>query len=169
MTRRMSLKLTSNLAVALVVIRLCLGIVFIWSSVAKILNSYAFFVNIGGYDLVAPKFAVWIAMVLPWVELVVGICLICNVALLASLVVSATMLAIFSVATASVLVRGISVVCGCFGDTELVGPTTLARAAGFGVLSCAGIWLLLRATLMPSDATVGKETVPTESVAKVIS
>ena len=59
--------------------RLILGFVFIYASIDKIINPMEFSDNIDNYHI-TPVFVNNIgALVLPWIELVVGVCLIFNV------------------------------------------------------------------------------------------
>ncbi len=73
------------------VARLALGCLFIYGSLPKIRQPYDFLSNVYGYELVGPKLGMLIAMVLPWLELFTGICLVGGIfisgALLASRVV----------------------------------------------------------------------------------
>ena len=60
----------------LFVIRLALGVIFVISSISKLRQPYDFLASIYGFELVGPKIGLFFAIVLPWLELFVGICLI---------------------------------------------------------------------------------------------
>jgi hypothetical protein len=83
--------------------------------------------------------------VLPWVELLVGMCLIVR-----RLTGGAALLAVglgitFVVAQASALARGLTIDCGCFGAAvEPIGPATIARAAGVLMAAVATLALVAR-------------------------
>jgi Methylamine utilisation protein MauE len=57
-------------------IQLTLGFVLLMSSLPKLCQPYDFLTAIYRYELVGPMLGVLVAAVLPWLELVVGICLI---------------------------------------------------------------------------------------------
>lgn len=112
------------------VVRLGLGCMFLYSSLPKIRQPYDFLSSVYNYELVGPKLGMLTAMVLPWVELLVGICLIGGIFVSGALLVSIGMCAMFSFVIASALYRGLNISCGCFSasSAEQIGYTTLIRA-----------------------------------------
>jgi putative oxidoreductase len=113
-----------------VAVRLSLGCMFLYSSLPKIRQPYDFLSSAYNYELVGPKLGLLVAMVLPWAELFVGICLIGGIFVNGALLVSISMGAIFSFAVASALQRGLNISCGCFSksSTEQIGYITLIRS-----------------------------------------
>jgi uncharacterized membrane protein YdcZ (DUF606 family) len=71
-----------------------------------------------------------IAMTLPWLELLVGLCLVGGIFVSGALLTSIGMAAMFTFCLASALYRGLEISCGCFGptSTEIIGYSTLIRA-----------------------------------------
>jgi len=112
------------------VVRLGLGCMFLYSSLPKIRQPYDFLSNVYNFELVGPKLGLLTAMTLPWVELLVGICLIGGIFVSGALLVSIAMGAMFSFVIASALYRGLNISCGCFSasSVEQIGDTTLIRA-----------------------------------------
>ena len=104
---------------------------FIWSSLPKIRQPYDFLSSVYSYELVGPKLGMFVAMTLPWAELLVGICLIGGIFISGALLVSIGMAAMFTYVLASALYHGVEITCGCFGagSTEIIGYKTLVRAA----------------------------------------
>jgi uncharacterized membrane protein YphA (DoxX/SURF4 family) len=119
------------------VVRLGLGCVFLYGSLPKIRQPYDFLSSVYNYELVGPKLGVLVAMVLPWAELFVGICLIGGIFVSGALLVSIALGAIFSFAIASALYRGLNISCGCFSasSTEQIGYITLVRALVIMIIS----------------------------------
>ena len=74
--------------VFVVTMRLLLGGLFLCSALPKIRQPYDFLSSVYGYELVGPKLGLLVAVALPWMELLVGICrlggIFVNGALLAS-------------------------------------------------------------------------------------
>jgi uncharacterized membrane protein YphA (DoxX/SURF4 family) len=122
------------------VVRLGLGLIFIMSSVPKIQQPYAFLGSIYGYELVGPKMGVLVTMVLPWVELFTGVCLVGGVFVGGALLASMGMGVLFTVVLASALYRHLDISCGCFSSNPGAGKIsyiTLIRAIVITLVSAA--------------------------------
>ena len=113
----------------LLVVRLGLGCMFLYGSLPKIRQPYDFLSSVYNYELVGPKLGMLVAMVLPWAELLVGICLVGGIFVSGALLVSIAMGTMFSFAAASALYRGLNISCGCFSASskEQISYLTLIR------------------------------------------
>ncbi len=130
-------------------LRLGLGAVFVAAGLAKLRDPAGFADEIANYRLL-PSLAPLLAITLPAVELVVGVAIVVGPAAWrrAAAVASAALLAVFTVAVAQVVARGIDVDCGCFGvGTGPVTPWTIGRDV---VLLAAAVALL--ASIPPERA-----------------
>ena len=97
-------------------IRLIMGIVFIYASYSKILDPLSFSQNIHNYG-VAPLFAEnIIALTLPWVELFIGLGLIFNIKYDVCVDISICLMIIFIILILQAYLRGKSIDCGCFSN-----------------------------------------------------
>jgi len=103
------------LYVLLFVVRLAIGGMFLWSGLIKIRQPYDFLSSIYNYELVGPKLGMMTAIVLPWLEVLVGICLIGGIFVSGALLLSAGMGAMFTFTLFSALCRDLDISCGCFG------------------------------------------------------
>ncbi len=128
MTRIKPPKKLRILSAFIILVRLALGCLFIWSSLPKIRQPYDFLAGIYDYEIVGPKLGLFVAMTLPWAELLVGICLVGGVFLGGALLVAAAMGAIFTFVIASALYRGLDITCGCFNSPDKISYLTLIRA-----------------------------------------
>ncbi len=111
--------------------RLLIGSLFILSSLPKIRQPYEFLSNVYDYEMVGQWTGVLIAMVLPWLELIIGICLLSGLLLSGAFLTAALLGVAFTLAQASALYRGLGISCGCFISTagkETVSYFTLLRA-----------------------------------------
>jgi len=100
---------------AVLISRLVLGTVFIWAAVGKIGQADLFADLIDSYRIL-PYYMVNIpAIVLPWVELLCGVCLIIGFRTRGSALLVSVMLAAFLIALGINIVRGVDMDCGCFG------------------------------------------------------
>jgi len=127
------------LSVFVAIARILLGCVFIYSSLPKVYHPYTFLGPVYAYQLVGPKMGVLVAMVLPWLELLVGICLVGGVFVGGALLVSTSMGLLFAAVLASALHHHLGISCGCFGSssTDKINHLTLIRALILTLLSAA--------------------------------
>jgi hypothetical protein len=82
---------------------------------------------------------VLVAMVLPWVELLTGVCLVGGVFVGGALLISMGMGAMFTFVLASALWRHLDISCGCFSSSAAgkISYATLIRAIAITLLSSA--------------------------------
>jgi putative oxidoreductase len=127
-------KLVSNPYLALA-LRLYLGGVFVYASMYKINYAGEFAETIASYEL-APFWAVnFLALLMPWTELICGLLLIIGVRAKSAAAMIASLLVLFSAAVLIALLRDLPIGCGCFHALdEQMGWSTLARDL---------IWLLM--------------------------
>ncbi len=120
-------------------VRMASGFMFIVSSVPKIRQPYVFLGSVYGYEMVGPKMGVLVAMVLPWVELFAGVCLVGGVFVGGALLASLGMGALFTFVLGSALWRQLDISCGCFSSSAAgkISYMTLIRAVVITVLSAA--------------------------------
>lgn len=98
----------------LALIRIVIGLTFIYASYYKILEPLEFARSIYNYKIM-PLFLInSMAIVLPWLEMLCGIFIIFGIFTRANSLIIMVLLLTFSVAIASVIYRGIDVECGCF-------------------------------------------------------
>jgi len=94
--------------------RVVLGVLFIVASSDKVSDTAAFAVSIDSYKLLPHDASLVAATVLPWMELVSGVLLVLGVWHRGAGLLLFGLLAVFTVAVASALVRGLDITCGCF-------------------------------------------------------
>ncbi|MBM4131223.1 DoxX family membrane protein [bacterium] len=99
------------------VCRLLVGGIFIWASLDKLAHPAEFAKAIHHYRLVPYALLHPAALLLPAVELLAGVALVAGWQRRGAALLCAAMLAVFVVAIASALVRGLDISCGCF-DTD---------------------------------------------------
>ena len=118
--------ITNPLAVSL--LRVALGAVFIVASLEKIQNPEDFATNIANYRLLPYTVINGIAIVLPWLEIVTGIVLVLGIWIRASTIIVWGLLFAFAIAISQALFRGLDISCGCFStnpDAERMSLWTL--------------------------------------------
>jgi uncharacterized membrane protein YphA (DoxX/SURF4 family) len=131
-------------------LRILLGVVFLYASYDKILHPGAFARAVHNYQIL-PSIAVNpVAVILPWIELLLGFCLVVGAWLPGTMVLSTLLLAVFNGALIFNLSRGLDVSCGCF-STQIAGsPATWWTAVRDVTLLVASIWLTVSILSTPS-------------------
>ena len=109
------------------IFRIILGIIFIYASYSKILDPSAFSQNIHNFH--TTDNLVWVenlvALILPWLELIVGVFLIFGVFLEGSTSITIGLYIFFIIILSQAVFRGIDVHCGCFKTEADAGVTDL--------------------------------------------
>jgi uncharacterized membrane protein YphA (DoxX/SURF4 family) len=130
-----------------VVLRIVLGVVFIYSAWAKLQEPWRIFaMDIEAYKLVTNLF--WIEVIargLPWFELLLGVWLISGFWLRGSATICAGLLTFFIGLMVWAQIHNLQINCGCFGSgekiswlTQLRDGSLLAAALLLAVLSYLG-------------------------------
>lgn len=109
--------------------RLAVGAVFLYASLDKLAHPVAFAQNIANYRLLPIPLLHPSAWFLPVIEAVTAVALILGWQRRGAALVAAAMTAVFIVAIAVALLRGLDISCGCFNTSEghTVGIDLLLR------------------------------------------
>jgi cobalt-zinc-cadmium efflux system protein len=99
-------------------VRLFLGFVFLYASFDKILHPAAFAEIIYNYRILPECLIHWVAIILPWMELLLGCFLIFRVWLPGGSFLSTLLLLGFLGSVAFNMARGLDIRCGCFNSSE---------------------------------------------------
>jgi len=138
-------------------LRLGLGGLFVVTGALKLGDVPAFATEIHNYQLF-PRFAPLLAATLPTIEIALGAALIVGRRpwVRAGALGSTALLAVFTAAVVSVVVRGINITCGCFGEGS--GPVTMLTVVRDVALVAAGaaLYRLTRAPAAKAEAASGK-------------
>jgi len=117
-------------SILLLILRFILGVVFIAASVNKIKEPVAFADSIDNYRMLPYVLVSLMAIILPWVELIVGLLLIVGRWLKTSSLIVIALNIVFIVAISSAMIRGLDIECGCFsvkGNGVQVGVLRLVE------------------------------------------
>ncbi len=96
--------------------RLVLGGVFIWAGIIKITNPLSFAQDISNYQLLPQSLSFFLALFLPWIEVICGVFIFTGLFLRSSSLFLSGLLGGFLILIIITLIRGIDVECGCFGN-----------------------------------------------------
>jgi uncharacterized membrane protein YphA (DoxX/SURF4 family) len=130
-------------AYLVLIARLVLSAAFLFAALPKIQDPVAFAVSVEGYRVVSGQLALWVALVLPWLELVIGIGLLIPKIRRGSGLIITGLMSVFIVLHISAWFRGLDISCGCYGQSETPTnyPWLIARNTG---LLLAAILILVR-------------------------
>ena len=107
------------------IFRIILGIVFIYASYEKILNPEGFSDNIHNFHITPAAVENLAALIIPWLELIVGLFLIFGVFLEGATSITIGLYIFFIIILSQAVFRGIDVHCGCFKTEADAGVTDL--------------------------------------------
>lgn len=126
-------------------LRTIVGLVLIVAAIDKAADPSAFAASIVNYKIISGWPALAVATVLPWIELVTGLCVLFGVMRTGGAVVASGLFALFAALMASALVRGLDIGCGCFSQDPGVGTIN-----GLRILENVGL-LIASVILARSD------------------
>jgi hypothetical protein len=106
-------------------IRLVLAGVFIYASIDKIIHPDLFAETVYNYQVLPGYLVNLAALILPWLELILGFCLLFNRWMAGAAALASLLMAIFVGLTLFNLARGMDISCGCFSVAPDGNPLTL--------------------------------------------
>ena len=107
------------------IFRVILGIIFIYASYDKILDPVGFSKNIHNFHVTPIAMDNLAALIIPWLELIIGIFLVLGVFLEGTTSITIVLLVFFIIILSQAVFRGIDVHCGCFKTEADAGITDL--------------------------------------------
>ena len=119
---------------ARIVARLTLAGIFIYASLDKIAHPAAFAKDVYNYQILPDALINLTALVLPWLELFLGLCLLAGIWLPGAVLTVNGLMVVFLAALVFNLARGLDINCGCFST----GSDAPAMSAGWYLLRDAG-------------------------------
>ena len=120
----------------LVVLRVALGVVFLYAAYMKLREPWLMFaMSIDAYQILPEWAALTLGRILPWLELALGLLLATGFGLRYSAAGASILLGVFFAVMVRAYVLGMKIDCACFGLGDVIGPRTLVRDGVLLVLS----------------------------------
>ena len=126
---------------ALALVRIALGVAFVYAALAKVPNMAAFAEDVANYRLVPAVAVPALASALVGLELLAGLALVVGLAPRGAAAVVSVLLATFVLALSQALVRGIDLDCGCFGGKGPVSWSAVVRDLALLAAGVLIVWL----------------------------
>jgi spermidine/putrescine-binding protein len=96
----------------------------VYAGVPKVLHPDQFADIVLNYRILTGPLVNWVALTLPWLELIAGVLLILGAFTRAAAILATAMFATFTVALASAQIRHLDIACGCFDVAASSGSTS---------------------------------------------
>lgn len=101
----------------LLIARLVLVWVFIRAGLPKVQDPVAFAASIDGYRVISGSLSMWVALFLPWLEIIISVGVLTPWLRRGSATIMALLLGLFIALHGSAWARGLDIECGCFGES----------------------------------------------------
>ena len=103
-------------------LRIVLGVVFIYASYDKILHPHHFAIAVRAYEIIPASLSNLFALMLAWSEMIAAVLLILGLFTREAAAALFILLATFIIAISTTLIRGMVIDCGCFKAGEGFEP-----------------------------------------------
>ena len=123
------------------VLTMCAGLLLTVAGAIKIHEVHELLFDIAQYQMVSAGVAVVLAASLPWLELVVGVCILSRCCYLPALLMALLMFLVFATVQLSAIYRGLDIACGCFGTSKEVSFLSVAANGVLAVIMLLGVYL----------------------------
>lgn len=110
----------------LLVVRLYLGWVFLFACWHKIVHPEAFALDVATYQLLPRSLVHAFAIYVPWLEMLVGVCLVVGFRARAAALLVVVLMLSFIVALVWALHLGLDMSCGCFASQAAAGEDSIS-------------------------------------------
>jgi len=124
-------------------VRVGLGIIFIFASIDKILHPGAFAEIVNNYQILPGSLINIFALILPMLELLCGIALILGFLVRPAAAWAGIMLVMFIIAVSLALSKGINISCGCFSTSSharMLGMNLILQDIGMLLLAVHAVY-----------------------------
>lgn len=118
-------------------LRIGLGIIWIWASIDKLMHPGAFAEIVYNYRLLPDMAIHAVAIVLPVFEILLGLFLVIGVWAPGAAFGSLVLMSLFLLALGYNLARGLDIHCGCFSTSASEGPISM-----WEIVRDSGLWLV---------------------------
>lgn len=123
--------------ILVLIIRMFIGILFIFYGISKISDPAQFANEIGNYGMTTDFITQLMALIIPWAEMIIGVLLLFGVYQNENGILATVLLFMFTFAVAFAFASGLDINCGCSGAnaSEKVGWEKIGKNLGLILLT----------------------------------
>jgi len=134
-------KMTNGLSIIVLIARILIGGILLYSSFEKFIDPSGFANAINNYHIIPFGLENSFAIILPWIELIVGICLILGVYIDGAALLVIIIMIIFIIAISYAIISGYNIECGCgLKPGEMVGIQKIIEDFTYLILA----WMIFK-------------------------
>lgn len=134
-------KMKNGLSIIILIARILIGGILIYASIDKIVDPGGFAGTIDNYRIIPFGLDNIMAIILPWLELIVGLCLIIGVFIDGAAFLVIIMMVVFISAITYAILSGYNIECGCgLKPGELIGIQKIIEDITYLILA----WMILK-------------------------
>jgi uncharacterized membrane protein YphA (DoxX/SURF4 family) len=122
--------------------RMVLGALFFYAGAIKIMDPAAFALAVYNYHILPAWLVNMTAIILPWVEVIAGTCLVLGLWIQGGALIVSGLLLVFTVALGFNLSRGLDIACGCFSTSPVAEKITWWYLLRDSFLLAAGLLVM---------------------------
>ncbi|MFP4422049.1 MAG: MauE/DoxX family redox-associated membrane protein [Desulfococcaceae bacterium] len=142
------------------VLRLFMGGVFLYASYDKILKPAAFAEAVYNYQILPDAAVNLAALTLPWLEFLLGACLIAGVWMPGATAISTGLMLVFVASLVYNQMRGLDIHCGCFSTEITEGPADAWTVVRDLIFLAASAYLTVRVFWLRPETTTKPDISP---------
>lgn len=124
------------------IVRIALGVMFVYAGLTKIVAPAGFALAVYNYHILPAQLVNLTAVVLPWVEVTAGACLVLGLWTPGGALIVSSLLFVFTLALGFNLSRGLDIACGCFSSSPTAERITWWYLLRDGSLLVAALGVL---------------------------
>ena len=136
------------------VLRIGFGCLLIFASIDKIRHPHDFAQMVENYRVIGEGLSTWVAVFIPYLEVVVGLFLIVGIWIDAASMINMILMMVFLILVTQAYARGLDISCGCYSVEEghIIGPFKVLTNLFYGVLSLILVLLVFNPSKEARDA-----------------
>lgn len=134
-----------------------IALALLFTGLVHLGNSYFFLSSIIKYDLIPVFLAKQLAIILPALHITLAVFLICDFGRVSALRLALVLFTLYALVQLSVVVRGITIDCGCFGiDSDPVGFWSVARVSVLAMMAWMLLWFETQSSRSVAPSITGR-------------
>ena len=131
-----------------------LGAVFVYAGGLKVKDPTQFLFDVRSFNLLPDPLAAWLALLLPWVEILAGLAVITGWLRAGGLLLLNALLIVFLGVIALSWMRGLDISCGCFGGSPEASDYMALVIRDLVLLAAGGVCWFWHGRLQSGPAQV---------------